>query len=107
NESELAVAIVDDPFARSAGTTAQQAMVPQPLPIGQTPGSVQPPLVPTSALEMAARREEIRVLPQLSAGSLRQEIASKLQATTDARILRVEFTIFLDQKAGDLSSYPA
>jgi hypothetical protein len=107
NESELAVAIVDDPFATSTGTTARQPAVPQPLPIGQTPDSAQPALVPTGVVETAVRREEIRVLPQLSAGSLRQELASKLQAATEPRILRVEFTIFLDQKAGDLSSYPA
>ena len=64
----------------------------------------EPPLTPLP--KPVARPETIPVLPQLSAGALRQEIAAKLQSYNEAKILRAQFTVFVHQAPGDLSVFP-
>ncbi len=104
SETELMTARLDDPF--QTRTYSPQSATPQPLPIDvpTSTTSIEPAKPPVIE---AMQREEIRVLPQLSAGLLRQEIASRLQASNEVKILRVEFMVFLDQDSGDLSSYAA
>ena len=105
-ETELMVARLDAPFQTL--TYTPQPITPQPPPIDVPPSITQPPIEPgkTDVVQMM-QREEVRVLPQLSAGLLRQEIASRLQSSSEIKILRIEFLVFLDQESGDLSAYAA
>ena len=104
NETELLTAMIGDPLGDrvpvgpSAGTQPQPVIAP-PIGAGAEP-PLPPPLIPGEQIDLP-------VPPQTSVGALRQEIASRLQAHPEAKIVRASFTIYLEQTTGDLSTLPA
>jgi hypothetical protein len=110
SETELLAATIDDPFPVGAEPIVKTQ---QPRSVVHIPDSVNGDLPVTLLPEMppfdppAERRETLSIPPQLSAGALRQEMAARLQNYGEAKILRIQFTVFLEQTAGDLSALPA
>lgn len=111
SENEIFTATIDDPFPVAIEIPELPAKASVPVDIGSIAITVAAPVIkepePLSVSVPVAKRESVSVLPQLSAGALRQEIAAKLQSYNDARILRIQFTVFLNQVTGDLSTFPA
>lgn len=109
SEQELFTATIDDPFATSVEPPIPRAITPIPIVPVINNGLPSPsPLEPIATPpQPTAKRETVSILPKASAGALRQEVAAKLQSYTTAKILRVQFTVFLHQAAGDLSAFPA
>ena len=107
-DPELFTATIDDPFPVSAAPSGPTLHPTSPTPfpefVDESMPYAEPPLTPLP--EPVARPETIPVLPQLSAGALRQEIAARLQSYNEARILRAQFTVFVHQAPGDLSVFP-
>ena len=104
NETELLTAMIGDPLGDrvpvgpSAGTRPQPVIAP-PSGVGPEP-PLPPPFIPGEQIDLP-------VPPHTSVGALRQEIASRLQAHPEAKIVRASFTIYLEQTTGDLSTLPA
>jgi hypothetical protein len=106
-ESELATAILDDPFPVTTPPPRVQ-------PPGQRTTPIQPPQ-PTDTLVVQAPVppttiapiEDVPILSQTSPGALRQAVAARLQSYREPRIIEARFTVYLDDQVGDLSSLPA
>jgi hypothetical protein len=105
-ESELATAILDDPFPVSAPQPRVQPLGVTPPPMPPQPLDVpiaQPPVRPMAFAQI----EDVPILSQTSPGALRQAIATRLQDYRELRIVEARFTVYLDDQVGDLSTLPA
>lgn len=103
SHTELLAATVDDPFEEGVTPPAPPQPPDETTPDETTVGiDVLPPVEP-----VGARRETIATLPMTSAGALRQEVASRLQATGATKVLKAQFKVFVEQTLGDLSVFPA
>jgi hypothetical protein len=109
-ETEISSATIDEPF--EAGVTVGFGGR-QPIGAGQGagPGGAPPPTGSTTtggtSVITPPRTESIAILPQPSAGALRQEIAARLQGYENPTVVRANFTVYLTEEAGDLASLPA
>jgi hypothetical protein len=103
-ESELAMAIIDDPFPVGAPPPRTQPLEPrlQPPPPPDT-RIMQPPVPPTTIAPI----EDVPIVSQTTPGALRQAIAARLQNYREPRIVEARFTVYLDDQVGDLSALPA
>ncbi len=103
SDREMLEATLGDPFE------AQEPSVLPPPPMPPPPGqpttpTIQPlPVVTTPATEQVVRR----IGSQPGIGPLRQSVAALLQEYPSAAVVRVRFTVFLEQGAGDLSALPS
>jgi hypothetical protein len=99
-EAELMEARIGDPFDRTSGPMPHP---PVSTPTPWTPTSTQPQPVPPIPLPTETT-EEIKIPFKMTAGALRQEIASKLAAVPDARVRSIKFQIFSNEQPVDFSS---
>lgn len=104
NETELLTAMIGDPVDVRV-TPVLPLDAPSPPPVGPPTGGGQG--TPPSSPPITGVPIDLPAPPQTSIGALRQEIASRLQAHPEAKIVRARFTIYLEQTTGDLSTLPA
>lgn len=106
NDAELLNATVDAPFDRRPSVQIPFPGTPPPPGPGETPGIPAPTPGPPPLPPRQGTRDLV-VAPQPSIGSLRQEVAARLQGLGSPAVIRVRFTVFLDNRSGDLSTLPA
>jgi hypothetical protein len=104
NEAELLTAMIGDPLDVRVAHGGSVSTLPQPI-IAPPPGVG--PEVPAPPRPICGESIDLPVPPQTSIGALRQEIASRLQAHPEAKIVRARFTVYLEQITADLSTLPA
>ena len=107
-ETEIFNAKITDPFEESLGP---EALIPVPEPSVPPIGRPQPKICPRCGEEICKcpKKETISlgIPPQTGIGSLREEVAFKLQDYADAEITKITYKIFFQQtNIGDMSTLP-
>ena len=103
-ENELMNATLDAPFEERAGRPQRPTLGG----IVATP-AVPPPVSPgrpSGPVGHGAESQEFVIPPQTNPGALREQLASRLQSIPNAKVSRLQVTIYLEGSAGDLSALP-
>lgn len=103
-ETEIASATIDEPFEAGVATGVCGGTQPSGTPAG--PGPIPGGTTGGTTQVAAPPIESVAILPQPSAGLLRQEVAARLQAYEAPTVVSASFTVYLSDQVGDLGTLP-